>query len=504
MRGTGGNPVTVTNNGTVSNTSGATDTSVLVHGLVVEGNGGLVTYRGNGSAATNATPPAASPAYGVIMTNANGGGIDIGSAAAPVTGVFSGQGGFNVRAETGGPINAWFHGGTFTSTQASAGALRLFTRDNINLVMTGGSVLTGELRVQVLPNAPATAAATITTDARITQTLGPAMTVAGGRGGTDVTIAAGAAITGQASGLSMFQDGGVMRLTTAAGSTIRGNDAIGIGVQLQPDAGSVIADIAGDVSGSGGLFLVPADGNVDVTIREGATVTGTDVGVTVQRLPGGTGVVDILNLGTISSANTAADFDGTLRIGNGGTAGTISGDIANRGTLIFNRSDALTYGGRISGTGALTKQGAGTLTLTGASTYSGATHVAAGTLLVNGSLASAVTVAGGATLGGAGSVGTSTVNGTLSPGGDGTIGTLTVNGNLVFGAGSSFRVDVGNGSNDRVNVTGTASLAGSLTAIAINGGFTSGTFTLLNAAERHQRHVQPADQPARRAGQPAL
>ena len=49
-----------------------------------------------------------------------------------------------------------------------------------------------------------------------------------------------------------------------------------------------------------------------------------------------------------------------------------AGNIVDNSVLIFNRSDALTYGGVISGTGSLTKSGAGTLTLTGTNTYTGA------------------------------------------------------------------------------------------------------------------------------------
>ena len=69
-----------------------------------------------------------------------------------------------------------------------------------------------------------------------------------------------------------------------------------------------------------------------------------------------------------------------MQLGNGGTTGSVAGNIVDNGALIFNRSDALTYGGVISGTGSLTKSGAGTLTLTGANTYTGGTTISAGTL----------------------------------------------------------------------------------------------------------------------------
>ena len=87
---------------------------------------------------------------------------------------------------------------------------------------------------------------------------------------------------------------------------------------------------------------------------------------------------------------------GTLQVGDGGTSGVLPGNVTNNAALIFNRSDAVSFGGVISGTGTLNKKAAGTLTLSGTSTMSGATTVEAGTLKLTGTLAnSAVTVSGG-------------------------------------------------------------------------------------------------------------
>jgi autotransporter-associated beta strand protein len=75
-----------------------------------------------------------------------------------------------------------------------------------------------------------------------------------------------------------------------------------------------------------------------------------------------------------------------------GTSGVI-----NQGTLVFNRSDSLTYAGRIvdgATPGAIVQYGSGTTTLTGALTNSGPTTVSNGTLVV------ARVVAGVATNGG--------------------------------------------------------------------------------------------------------
>ncbi|MCX6879523.1 MAG: autotransporter-associated beta strand repeat-containing protein [Verrucomicrobia bacterium] len=113
----------------------------------------------------------------------------------------------------------------------------------------------------------------------------------------------------------------------------------------------------------------------------------------------GTGVLTILTANDFTGG-TIID-GGTLQLGDGGTSGSVTSNLIDNFTLIFNRSDAVTFAGTISGTGTLTKTGSGTLTLTGANTYTGNTTVSAGTLaLVNAYLddASTVTIATGAKL----------------------------------------------------------------------------------------------------------
>ena len=73
---------------------------------------------------------------------------------------------------------------------------------------------------------------------------------------------------------------------------------------------------------------------------------------------------------------------GTLQIGNGGTTGSVGGDIVNNASLVFDRSDNITYAHVISGTGSVSQLGGRRSTLAGANTYSGDTTISSGTLQI--------------------------------------------------------------------------------------------------------------------------
>mgnify|MGYP003835644259 FL=1 len=205
----------------------------------------------------------------------------------------------------------------------------------------------------------------------------------------------------------------------------------------------------------------------------------------------GTGVIEHFGIGTTSIIGDLTHTggttisDGILQIGDGGTTGSITGDVANNSTLAFNRSDALTFGGVISGTGGLLQNGSGNLNLTGINTYSGTTTINSGILSVNGSIASSTaTVNTGGTLGGAGTVGSVTINGgTLAPGNS--IGTLNIAGNVDFSAGGTYAVEVdAAGNSDWINATGTATLTnGTVSVTPEPGSYDFSTnYTILTAA----------------------
>jgi fibronectin-binding autotransporter adhesin len=121
---------------------------------------------------------------------------------------------------------------------------------------------------------------------------------------------------------------------------------------------------------------------------------------------GGTGSVRQAGAGTTVLTGTnpytgGTTIDaGTLQLGNGGTTGSIVGDVVDNGLLVFNRSNLLTFAGTISGSGAVRQIGSGTTVLSGINSYAGGTSILGGTLQVSananlGSAAGALGFSGG-------------------------------------------------------------------------------------------------------------
>ena len=204
-----------------------------------------------------------------------------------------------------------------------------------------------------------------------------------------------------------------------------------------------------------------------------ADVTGSQTIVFASNLAG-----QALNLNVVA-LNESLTFDMTRANGLTLTGGTIT--LAGGTTQVFNVGSgySATISSVIAGTGALTKAGAGELTLSNSNTNAGTTTVSGGTLVVDGSTSSATTVGTGATLAGIGTLGgdvTVQNGGTLSPGSSGA-GTLTVNGNLTLDFGSTLALDI-NGATagtgyDRVVVNGVVDVSGA--TLVVNHGYAAGS-----------------------------
>lgn len=275
-------------------------------------------------------------------------------------------------------------------------------------------------------------------------------------------------------------------VTVQGQRTLSGLQFMTDGYHLRAGTGGVLTAVNGNL----GSFVVRVDPNVTATVDVGidgaATLDKRDTGTLVLNgangytegtlLGGGKLVVghdSALGAGRLTtSSNTILDSNKAVALGN---------DIRLTGPLIIGGSSALTLNGPVAGTGNLIKNGAATLTLGGSNSYVGNTTVNAGTLSVNGSLASAnVAVNSGATLTGSGNLAGAV---TVADGAHLALSadrTLSV-GSLVLGSNASLDVELGapqsGGGNALLNVGGDLTLDGTLNVTNI-GGFGAGVYRL--------------------------
>lgn len=130
--------------------------------------------------------------------------------------------------------------------------------------------------------------------------------------------------------------------------TVGGDLVNNSNLQLQSDSGTQL--IPGGLTGSG------------ATTKSGAGTTAFT--------------------GNINPSGTFTVNEGTLSVGNGGTSGTLAQPITINANLAFNRSDDVTHSKAVNGTGSVTKDGAGTLTLQADWTHTGGTQIDGGTLRI--------------------------------------------------------------------------------------------------------------------------
>jgi autotransporter-associated beta strand protein len=462
----------------------------------------------------NIQSKAASPQVGLLITNTT-----------IVNGILGGfatifENDWIVPVATGGGSTAYAAYQTAT-TPSSWGAL-----SNVNLsASTSANVQTASINSLKL-----SAAATVTIDSGQTLTL----------------TSGGLLVPGNASG-SPAITGGTLLGAANADLIVHQNHAINT-----LTIGSVIADNTGATaltkSGQGTLILTGNNTYTGPTYINGQSISsgsGTAPGLfpagTLQIGAGGTsgsissssGVTNNANLAfnrsdpitfalpiggkgalkvlggnvTLNSNNSYSGATiisaGTLQVGTGGTSGSLgnSSAITDNGALIFNRSDNVSFAGPIGGTGSLSKQGAGKLTLAATNTYQGATTISAGTLALGpaASLSNSVSIAVGvgATFDVSGLSGFAlnggTVNQTLSGNGvvtgsvttvagtslvPGTsIGTLSFSNNLTLNGGS-FRFEVGTNGYDIITVGGNLTLSSGTIQLTTLTTLTNGTYRL--------------------------
>ena len=240
---------------------------------------------------------------------------------------------------------------------------------------------------------------------------------------------------------------------------------------LQISSDGNLGDPSGGLTFNGGTLETTAD----ITSARTVTLTGGGTFLTVPGTTltfsnaisgaggltkGGDGAMVLTGNNTYTGGTTITA--GTLQLGDGGTSGSIVGDVANDGALAFDRSNNLTFDGIISGSGSVSQIGLGTTTLTGVNTYSGGTTITAGTLI-----GSASSFGTGAILDNAALVIDQPVDAGFA--------------NAINGSGSFIKQGAG-----RLNYTGAGNLSGPTTVAAgtlsVNGSLAGSTVTVESGA----------------------
>ncbi len=442
--------------------------------LGLTGNGSL-TKTGNGTLTLNGTSSytgATTIRGGVlsVSTLANGGGnSSIGASASSASNLvldggtlrFTGSSTTSNRGFTLGP-----GGGTIDLPNLNAflqfsGSIAMTGSGNRTLTLNAGTQATGRL-LGTLSDA-ADGVTSLTKTGVGTWELYPTSlwTYSG------PTTVSGGNLTFIGSGASI---GITSAVTVASGATLV--------ARSQQNGGSFsIGSIAGAGNLRGNAFgstlnLTVGTDNTS-TIFSGAIQDNSDILNPNDRLrliKAGNGTLTLSGNNTYTQGTLISA--GTLQIGNGGTTGSITGNVTNNAALIFNRSNALTFNGVISGNGSVTKTGAGNLTLTADNTYTQGTIISAGTLQI-GSGSTTGSIAGNVTnnatlvfnrsnaltfngvISGSGNVtktgaGNLTLTGNSSYSGQTTVrnGTLTISeGGAINHSSANFTVGLGSGDN---------------------------------------------------------
>jgi fibronectin-binding autotransporter adhesin len=214
-------------------------------------------------------------------------------------------------------------------------------------------------------------------------------------------------------GPTAIEDNSILVLTIHADQGLAASTTVDLGSNSVLDFSNRATTFAG-LSGEGSVYSFGGSAG-HLTLETAADTTFSFAGAlgagaaNFALTKSGDGTQVLSGNNTYTGDTTISE--GTLRIGAGGTTGSLgTGNVINNAALVFDRSDSTSVANDISGTGTLTKLGNGILTLAGSNSYSGNTNVTDGTLLLNATTAiyggtidaantARISVADGATLG---------------------------------------------------------------------------------------------------------
>jgi autotransporter-associated beta strand protein len=260
---------------------------------------------------------------------------------------------------------------------------------------TGGVLTMGSGRIRVESGRTATINAVLGGTNGLNFSGGGTLTLGGTNTYTGATtVSAGTLIAAARNALGT---GAVT--ATATGASLQLNGATLGNSSLTIGSGNLVSK-SGANTVSGSVALSGSASNT-IEVEAGLHLSGAITG-TAGLTKTGAGTLTLSGANTYTGVTTVSN--GALQIGNNGTTGSLTGGInlaTGTTSVTFNRNNALTYAGAITGLGNLTMEGAGALVLSGTNTYTGATAVNAGTLQIGSAAnlgAGTVTVAASATL----------------------------------------------------------------------------------------------------------
>jgi outer membrane autotransporter protein len=431
---------------------------------------GAVTFTGNGPL----------NGFGIFASAGSSGNISI-TANSPVFG-----------SGTGIQV---LNSGTGTSLVTGSGSIQGFFASAILVTATGNGPGAGVDGIRISGTGDVSTVKNPAIGARITN---PA-------NNSNIVIDRSGAIGGGGSGINATTAGGG-NITVTISNFVSASVGTGVGLEAVNGTNTVNVTAGKVLGGFTGIFAgVSGPGASNIAISSGAEVNsfsgtgvllsgGTNTIVNNGTISASIGVLTISGTTAVDNAGSISGSDGTgVRLGGANNLFIMDGPLASlTGLALGSGSDTFRLGGSGSntfdvsqiGTGwtSFEKSGSSVWTLTGIATYAGPASVNAGTLLVNGSLASSsgLTVNPGATVGGTGTLPKTTINGgTLSPGN--AIGTIAISGSLTFIGPGTYLVEVSPAVADRTNVSGSAALGGTVQVNAVSGLYSPKHYTILNA-----------------------
>ncbi len=365
-------------------------------------------------------------------------------------------------------------------------------RVNFNGVIsgTGGFTRTGSYTTLFFGNNNTYQGPTVITSGNLTVGLSGSTSTVGSLGTGDVTTSGTITfqrsnaydVTNQIRGAGGIIQNGTGALTLNPENTYTGSTQIYTGVLVAASLNSVNGGEPLLAGSSLGAPTSVASGTIGLASGASATLRYVGTGETTDRVinlrstaggtieQAGTGLLKFTSDFTTTGASTK-----TLTLaGSTSGIGELAGAVVNNSTT--NRTN-------------LAKSGTGTWLLSGTNTYTGTTAVSAGSLVIDGSIASpaTLTISSGARLAGSGSIASPvTVTGTLAPGNP--LGVMTTTSTMSFGSASRLNWEIGGNAlalADRLSTGALSITNGSRIDLVFNG--TGSTVNFLHSFWRTPR-----------------